>query len=187
MSGPRSWWFIMHSHSVVLFSAGDKYPGMVFFDEAKQEVITSEGRKLDYEEEMGVSLLVPEKCLKDDEQLDVVIQVSFSGTYAGPEELEPVSPAYLVRTTGEGVQLQKDLTLRIQHIACLEEEEDSKGLVVLKASSAPSYRGPIFGPIYVFHEMKGSEVKFDGQFGEVRTRDFSWFMIWRKKKANGRT
>lgn len=166
----------------VLFRDEATYPGIVFHENPIQETLTFEEREINYEKEMGISIFIPENSVRVEETIGVVIQPSFSGTFAGPADLEPVSPAYLVKTEGEA-QLQRDITVKIQHNASIETEEDCKDLFFLKASSSPSYRGPLFGPIYIFHEIDRSKVKFgleSRQFGEAKVKDLSWFMIWRK-------
>lgn len=121
--------------------------------------------------------------------MKVFIRPAFSGPFAGPKDLEPVSPAYLLKTNKEA-RFQNDITVQIQHNAHLSMEQDCEDLVFTRASLIPLQRGPLFGPLYVFHEVDRNKVQFnfdDGPFGEVKTHQFSLFMIMRRmgRKDNG--
>lgn len=161
---------------------------MTFSEIARSATITADERKIDFEEELGISIFIPENSIPDecigdkDEGIELFILPAFSGPFAGHEDLEPVSPAYLIKTNKE-LKFKRDITVRIKHNACLVTEQDCKDLVFMRADSTPLHRGPLFGPIYVFHELNRSKVRFsleDGPFGEVRINQFSLFMIWRK-------
>lgn len=155
---------------------------MQFFEAAKSANVTSQGGKLDFEEEIGISVSIPENAIGEEESVELFIQPVFSGPFAGREDMEPVSPAYLIKPS-QGVEFKKDIAVRIQHNAVLDVEEDCEDLVFMRASSTPYYRGPLFGPLYVFHEVDPSRVTFsltNGQFGEFKTDQFSLFQIWRR-------
>lgn len=174
--------------TIVLFQNGDTLPGMTFFESIRGATITAEEIKLDFEQEVGVSLSIPENSIGEEENVEIFILPAFSGPYAGHEDFEPVSPAYLIKPNRE-IKFNRDITVRIQHNAKLETEQDCEDLVVMRASSIPVYRGPLFSPLYVFHEVNRSRVKFSldgGPFGEVTTNQFSMFMVWRKLRRKVR-
>lgn len=173
---------------VVLFQDEITYPGIVFYENPRLETLTAKETIIDHEEELGISISIPENSIGHEEIVEVVIQPSFSGAFAAPMSMEPVSPAYFIRARNDA-KLEKDVTVRIQHYASIETEKDFKDLVFMRANSASSYWGPLFGSIYIFHEVDGKNVKFsleNGQFGEVKTNHFSAFMIWRRKKKKGK-
>ena len=139
---------------------------------------------IDFETEFGLSLSIPGNTVDDGETIDLIVRPAFSGPFAGPENMEPVSPAYLVKPSKE-VSLKEDMVVRIQHSAASLPEGDSHDLEFLIASYSPQHRG-LFGPLYVFHKVIGKEEgRFDqddkGYFGELQTNRFSWFMVWRKE------
>ena len=160
----------------------DTLPGMTFFKIARSATITAEEKKIDFTKELGICLSIPKNSVNNDEQVKVFVHPAFSGPFAGPKDLEPVSPAYLIKTDNE-THFQKDITVQIQHSANLLTEQDCDDLVFTRASLIPLQRGPLFGPLYVFHEVNRSKVRFsfdDGPFGEVKTNQFSLFMIMRR-------
>lgn len=166
---------------IVLFQDEDTVPGMTFSEIARSATITAEESKFDFKEELGMCLSIPENSISENESLELFVLPAFSGPFAGPEGLEPVSPAYLIKSDKE-MQFTKDVTVQIQHNASLITEQDCEDLVCMRASSIPLHRGPLFGPLYIFHEVNRSKVKFsldDGPFGELKTNQFSLFMIWR--------
>lgn len=157
---------------------------MVFFENPKKVTLTAQEQTVNLEEELGISLHIPEGAIDAKKPVDLIVQPSFSGSYAGPENLEPVSPAYLIHANKE-INFKSDITIRLQHSASIQTSEDCEGLVFLTATCAPLYRGPLYGPLYVFHEADKKKVKFcleDGNFGEIQIDYFCWLMIWREKK-----
>ncbi len=170
-----------------LFHEDPDYPGILFFENAVQETITDQGKLIDYEKQLGVTLSVQEGSLAAKEVANVTIRPSFSGTFAGPVEFDPVSPAYLIKTkTKKEIKLQKPVTLKIQHNASIETEADCEELVVMRARATPHYRGTLFGPIYIFYPVDKKDSSFsleDRQFGELRECQLNnWFMVWRRRK-----
>lgn len=165
----------------------DEFPGVSFYESARQVSITSEETTIDFENELGLSLSIPENAVDEGEIINLVVRPAFSGPFAGHEDMEPVSPAYLVRPSKE-VSLKKDMVVRIQHNASLATMEDCQDLVFLTASFAPRHRESLFGPLYVFHNVIGKEARFDqdgnDRFGELQTNRFSWFMIWRRRVSS---
>lgn len=179
---------IIDMHAV-LFRDEDTVPGMMFSEIARSASITDEEAKFDFKEELGIYLSIAENSISEDENVELFVLPAFSGPFAGPEGLEPVSPAYLIKSDKE-IRFKKDVTLQIQHNACVVTERDCEDLVFMRASSIPLQRGPLFGPLYVFHEVNRSKGMFsldDKQFGEVKTDQFSLFMIWRNlwRKVEG--
>ena len=148
------------------------------------EKISSVGKKIDHECDVGISINIPEGSISPDESVDLLIQPCFSGSFEIPEDMEPASPAYLIETSKQ-IVLKKPFTVRIQHSAKLQTEEDCKTMVFLRASSDPEYRGS--DPIYVFREKEGAGGKFNegSQFGEVALTHFSFLRPCKKRKNKG--
>ena len=171
-------------HYIVVLCEDEKYPGiMVVKNQIFSEKISCERQELDYREDMGISVLIPEDSVLPDESLDMMIQPSFSGSFEMPEDTEPASPAYLIEISKE-TELRKAIIVRMQHYANLESDNDSKDMVFLRASSDPEYRGS--NPVYVFKEVEGIEVKYSiddagYQVGEIALKQFSWWRIGKKK------
>ena len=138
-------------------------------------------KEIDLEDDIGISIVVPEDSLPPDESVDLVIQPCFSGSFEMPEDIEPASPAYLIETNKK-VELKKSLFVRIQHYANLQTEEDCNHMVFLRANSDPVYRGS--KPVYTFNEVDGVEGKFtigESQVGEIELTHFSLWMIGLRK------
>ena len=152
------------------------YPGIVITK--NQKVIEHlSAKKIDLEDDIGISIDIPEDSLPPDESVDLVIQPCFSGAFEMPEDIEPASSAYLIETN-KNVELKKSLLVRIQHCANLEKEEDCKDMMFLRANSDPEYRRS--KPIYIFKKVDGVEGKFtagESQLGEIELTHFSCWII----------
>ena len=171
-------------YSTVVLCEDEKYPGVVVVKNQKiiSKKISCERQELDYREDMGISVLIPEDSVSPDESLDMVIQPSFSGSFEMPEDTEPASPAYLIEISKE-TELRKAIIVRMQHYASLESDNDCKDMVFLRANSDPEYRGS--NPVYVFKEVEGIEVKYrvddaGYQVGEIALKQFCWLRIGKK-------
>lgn len=165
----------------VLYRDEVAHPGVIFHECPILAILTSEEATIDYEKEMGISISVPDNAVPAEKAIDMTILPSFFGPFAGPEGMEPVSPAYLVDI---GVtQLQRVITVKIQHNASIATGQDCSDLFFLGSKLSPSNRGPLFGTLYIFQRLGGSEVSSDTesmQFGEASIKESSWLMIWRK-------
>lgn len=150
-----------------------------------QESIVDQGKFVDYEKQLGVTLWIPEGSVAAKQIANVIIKPGFSGTFSGPIDFDPVSPAYLIKTKKE-MKFQKPVTLRIQHNASVVTEKECEELVLMKARVAPHNRGTLFGPIYIFFPVNKKKTSFrleDKQFGVLKEDQLNnWFMVWRRRK-----
>ena len=144
--------------------------------------ITSCGADIDYLEEMGISVSIPEGAIGTKEaQLELIIKPCFTGIFKLPEGYESASPAYLIHHTRKA-EFQKDVTIQLQHHAYLRSEEDCEDMVFLSASSRPMYVGS--QRAYIFHETSGQwEVFAPGsQVGEISLRHFCLVKAGKRKR-----
>ena len=129
---------------------------------------------IDLEDNIGISIVVPQDSLPPDEAVNLAIQPSFSGSFEMPEGIEPASPAYLIEITKKKVELKKSLLVKMQHYANLQTEEDCNSMVFLQANSENRGSKP------VFKEVDGDKGKFtvsESQIGEINLTQFGWLRI----------
>lgn len=156
----------------------------MFCEHPRQETITCKEREINLEDDIGVFLVIPKDSIGADEELNLAIRPSFSGPFAMPDGVEPVSPAVLVEPD-QKVKLRKNIGVRLQH--CSEGEEDGdKDLVFMRASLPQNDKKADANPEYKFTVQKDG-VKFargSGRFGEILTRRLSgWFRIGHKRAS----
>ena len=142
------------------------------------ENLTVEHTSISRLEDMGIDITIPENSLK--EPLDFSIHPCFSGPFELPHGYQSASPAYLIKHSKK--DFLKEVTVKIQHYACLQSEEDCKDMVFLSASSIPQYRES--SPVYVFKEMQGEKGRFKpgDQVGEVSLRHFCILKIGKSEE-----
>ena len=113
------------------------FPGIFFLKGVKKATLTA-SEKINLEN-VGISMSIPENALPStDPPLEVQIQPCFSGSWEVPENLELVSPAYIIKSSRE-VQFMNKVSVKIWHYANLETEEDCEDMVFLSASTTPQY------------------------------------------------
>ena len=120
----------------------------------KEARVTSRGKEIYLEEEIGASLSIPRNSVAD--EVKVGLAAGFSGSHKIPEDMEAVSPAYVV-TADKPVELDKNMTLRMQHVA--ENTTDvvlveaaitgSQGRCILRKSVKAIDHKPRFGVVKV--------------------------------------
>lgn len=167
----------LHTLNTDLLHVDSKLPGVILSEPVKEVTITSRGKEIDLEDEIGVSISIPRNSTIREEK--IVIATSFSGAYEIPDEAEAVSPAYIIETDVE-VKFSKDVEVKFQHAANLKTVDDCRDMVVLmaalqKGSSAVSK----------FEEMNGNYVKFSpgNRYVVLKLRSLvpSTFKVARKK------
>ena len=156
------------------------FPGILFSEDVKKESLTSLAKDINLED-VGISLSIPEDALlSTDPPLEIKILPCFSGSWEVPENLELVSPAYIVEPSRE-VVFKKEVFVKIWHHANLETEEDCEDMVFLSASTTPEYRDG--RPVYVFQEKTGMKGSFKPReklpAGEVALKHFCILEIFR--------
>ena len=158
------------------------FPGILFLEGVQRETLTPSAKDINLKE-LGISLTIPEDALPStDPSLEVQIQPCFSGSWEVPENLELVSPAYIVEPSRD-VVLRKEVLVKIWHHANLETEEDCEDMVFLSASTTPEYRDG--SPVYVFREITSAKGSFrprkEQAAGEIALTHFCLISVGRKR------
>ena len=155
------------------------FPGIFFSEDVRKDSLTSSAKNIDLED-VGITLSIPEDALPSTDPLEVQILPCISGSWEVPENLELVSPAYIVEPSRE-VVFRKEVLVKIWHHANLESEEDCKDMVFLSASTTPEYRDG--RPVYVFQEITGVKGSFRPReklpAGEIALKHFCILGIFR--------
>ena len=134
-----------------------QFPGILFSNGAKRVTVTAKEQTIDLRE-VGILLTIPKDALSSaDPPLEVLVQPCFSGPFQVPENLELVSPIYIVKPSKE-VVFRKEVMVKIWHHANLETEQDCEEMKFLSASTTPEYCGT--RPVYVFREIKVARGSF---------------------------
>lgn len=169
-------------HQFTKLRSNPSYPRILFSDGIKRETITTAKKKIDLEE-AGITLSIPENALSStDPPLHLAIQPCFSGPFEVPQNVELVSPAYIVKPSRK-VSFRKEVLVKIWHHANLESEKDCEDMVFLSASITPEYRGD--SPVYVFREVRGAKGVFKSReeqpAGKIALKHFCTLATGKRK------
>ena len=174
----------MLSYILVSLVLDSDFPGIIFFNKFNA-CVTSNGVELSHAEEAGIVLSVPEQALTASvEPLELSVRPCFTGPFKLPEEYESASPAYLIHPS-KRVGFQKKVTLRIQHYARLQSEEDCEKMTFLSASSTPKCVDGS-SPVYTFKEIESAKGVFrpgDHQ-GEIALSHFCMVKVATKRSRD---
>ncbi len=165
----------------IVVELDSSYPGVVFYNTLVTANLTSSESTIGQLEDIGISVFIPENSLSSEEESSMQIRPCFTGPFELPEDYEPASPAYLICHSKK--YFQKDITIRMQHYANLQTEEDCEDMAFFSASSTPQYRGS--RPVYTFKEICDArgEFKPGDQVGEVSLQHFCYNTIGKRKRA----
>jgi hypothetical protein len=159
-------------------------PGIILSETPRQEVITSEGKDINLEDEIGASVSIPRDATIRSAEIDLA--TSFSGQFQLPEGVESVSPAYMIKTSND-VEFSKDVDVRLRHTANIQTAEDCNSMVFLRADITPT-RSSDSRIVYKFEEIKGKSAEFGTgrrRFGVIKLkRLFSWFKIGKRQEGS---
>lgn len=137
--------------------------------------ITPNGGKINFEDETGMSLSIPENAT--DQKVGLSLAISLSQASEMPDNVDPVSPVYVLEIATE-IKFRKEVEMKLQHTANLQTAEDCKDMVVLMSHDS--------SPALKFEEMEGGSVEFhrNGRFGMLKMKSLfsSSFKIGRKKR-----
>ncbi len=164
----------------------DSLPAVLVSEGVTKKKVTPLESCVDRLQDSGFSLAFPKDSFpSSDPPLEVSIQPCFSGPFQLPDNIELVSPAYVIKPNRK-VNFIKDVTLKIRHYANLQTDEDCADMVFLTASSSPKFRES--KPVYVFKEMKAANVSFkpneEEPVGEVALRHFFISSLGKRKRSN---
>lgn len=133
----------MHSHwsalnalramYVDLLSQHHDLPGIIWSQPLQQTRVTSKGTEIYKEEEIGASMSIPRDSVDSD--VDIGLGTAFAGSQRVPDDMEPVSPPYVV-TANKEVVFRKDATLRMQYTTNLNDSKDEMVLMEAEGNDA---------------------------------------------------
>ena len=158
-------------------------PDVTFHGDPKETTVSTSSVVINMSD-VGISLSIPEEALDPVEsQLTLSIQPCLTGPFELPPDYEAVSPAYLIQPKGNG-KLRKDVRVRIQHCASLQNEEDCEDLAFLSASSTPEYRGS--SPVYLFREVEEAKgvFKVGDQEGEIALKSLQLMRVAKRVRTS---
>lgn len=104
----------------------------------KLSTITARGQEIYHENEIGASISIPKNSVGKD--ADLSLGACISGPFCMPDDTKPFSPAYVL-TTKEEIECSQEATLRMQHNANIQNEDDCKNLVLFEADPIPTEKG----------------------------------------------
>ena len=121
----------------------------------KEARVTPRGKEIYLEEEIGVSLSIPRNSVAG--EVKVGLAAGFSGSHEIPEDMEPVSPAYVV-TADKPVE---NMTLRMQHTV-----ENTNDVVLVEAAITGS-------PSHYILRRSAKAIEHKLHFGVVKVKELA--------------
>lgn len=156
-------------------------PKAILSDPPRRVAITPSGKEIDLQEEIGLSISIPKDAMVTDEQIRLA--TSFSGAYSIQDDVESVSPAYIIDTARK-IEFSKDVEVKLQHTANVATAEDRADMMVLRASTTPSQKDSSSPSVHKFEELQGARVEFGARYALMKVKSFvsSIFKVGKKKR-----
>ena len=105
--------------------------GIVFSTFRTEQSVDSSGATVQGE---GVRLIIPENAIKPSDTVNISIQACMGGQFVLPDDLVFESPVFLI---SPAYQFQREVTLVIEHFACIERLSDSTDMVFVSSPTKP--------------------------------------------------
>lgn len=156
------------------------FPGVYLFEKARSVHVTSDGKLINLEKEIGLSINIPKDSFSHTSDVYITIAAIFSGPFQVPGNLSLISPIFLV-SLESATELRKEVEVKIQHNAYVESEEDYNKFVLLKGSTVPDYNASeSMNPQYRLDVVEGAKIEMvpeDPNYVLVKLKGFSWLVI----------
>ena len=160
------------------------YPDVTFFDEPQEKAFSSSGRHVDFDN--GVEITVPPRAVPLGTTVSVKVQPSFApkDVFVMPQGIHSASPSYLI-TAGRDTELDRDVTLTLEHHVKVSTNDDASDLLFLQADTTPQSSDS--ASVYEYQEVPEARAEFlPGESrGRLTTRRFSFkfFKIGLRKRV----
>ena len=105
--------------------------GIVFSTFRTEQSVDSSGATVQGE---GVRLIIPENAVKPSDSVNISIQACMGGQFVLPDDLVFESPVFLI---SPAYHFQREVTLVIEHFACIERLSDSTDMVFVSSPTKP--------------------------------------------------
>ena len=151
----------------------EKYPGLNFFNQSEEREIKCLAEEQHLEmKDMGLSMTIPSEAIVPLESpVLLTVAPAVHGSIKIPEDCKPHSPMYMLSPC----KLAKDAKVTVSHTCFIEDEEDSKNMVVLVPVNLAEAQT---SGVYTLKEVH-VEKKFDkgSQKGEIKLRLLQPFRV----------
>ena len=164
------------------YRSDNKYPGIRFFGEPLQHLVTSLDGYISWWEEIGVEFEIPPGAVQEGRELDLTVWPCSSGPFHPPDDYELASPVFLISPSFD---FSREITLRMGHFSKLETEEDRERMVFLSAHPSPhsvveGAREPVYH--YQCRVLEGGVFTPHQQYGTVLLKHFCFVSSGRRKR-----
>ena len=160
------------------------YPDVTFFDEPQEKALSSSGGHVDFDN--GVEITVPPRAVPLGATVSVKVQPSFApkDVFVMPQGIHSAGPSYLI-TTRSDAELDRDVTLTLEHHVNVSTDDDANDLLFLQADTTPQSSDS--ASVYEYKEVPEARTEFlPGESrGRLTTRRFSFkfFKIGLRKRV----
>ena len=160
------------------------YPDVTFFDEPQEKAFSSSGGHVDFDN--GAEITVPPRAVPPGTTVSVKVQPSFApkDVFVMPQGIHSASPSYLI-TAGSGAELDRDVTLTLEHHVKVSTNDDASDLLFLQADTTSQSSDS--ASVYEYKEVPEARTEFlPGESrGKLTTRRFSFkfFKIGLRKRV----
>ena len=181
---------ITHTHTIMiaymLYPYTDRlfknpsYPGVTFFDEPQEKVLSSRGGQANFDN--GLEIAVSNQSASKETTAAIKVQSSFApkDVFVIPPGIRSASPSYLIRRSSS--ESFGDVTLTLEHHVNVKTREDAKDLLFLHADSTPDSKSQ-----YEYKQVQEGKSEFlpGENTGKLTTKHFShkFFKVGLRKRV----
>ena len=163
------------------------FPDVTFLGEPQVKSLSCNEDHHDFQN--GIELTIPPCAIRQDSTCSISVQSSFApeSVFSLPRDVVPASPSFLISGTGD--ELEKEITLSMEHNVKLTDEQDTQDLLFLQARATPKISNA--KTVYEFEEVADLKSEFKstenkGRLSITRRLSERFLKIGFRKKRNSK-
>ena len=143
------------------------YPGICFLGDPWQETVTSEGKVISWDDDIGIRFTIPPGAVAEGEKLHLTVRPCLNGPFVLPQDRDLASPMYLIQPA---CNFKEEVELSMSHFVNIKSDEDIESLTFISAHSKP-VRGRS-GPEYRLREFQNGVFHVGQSSGTISLKHF---------------
>ena len=152
------------------------YPGICFLGDPWQETVTSEGKVISWDDDIGIRFSIPPGAVPEGEKLHLTVRPCLNGPFVLPQDHDLASPMYLIQPACD---FKEEVELSMSHFANIKSDDDIESMTFVLAQSKP-VRGRS-GPEYRLRVFQNGVFRETKSSGTISLKHFCLLGVGRKR------
>ena len=156
------------------------YPGICFLGDPWQETVTSEGKVISWDNDIGIRFTIPPGAVPESEKLHLTVRPCLNGPFVLPQDHDLASPMYLIQPACD---FNEEVELSMSHFADIKSDDDLQSMTFVSAHSKPGRGTCRSGPEYRLRVFQNGVFHVGQSTGIISLKHFCQLAVARKRRS----